>query len=119
MKRSAPLAIGNSASVHCVSPEYEKVFAPSLMRSAVDGAPEKWITSALTTLSPSTSVGTPTGISVTPQGKRHLFFNERGKHASTKVLIRSVDPGGPAINKGRSRRVRNCPCSSRKGMPPK
>src|SRR3982750_4075760 len=96
MKRSAPLAIGNSASVHCVSPEYEKIFAPSLIRSAVDGAPEKWITSALTTLSPSTSVGAPTGISITLQGKRHLFLVERGKNTSIAALIRSVEPGGPA-----------------------
>src|SRR5437762_8895893 len=103
MKRSAPFAIGNSASVHCVSPEYERILAPSLTRSAVDGAPEKWITSALTILSPSTSVGTPTGISMTLQGKRHVFRDDRGKNTSIAALIRSVEPGGPANSNGRSR----------------
>ena len=44
----------------------------------VDGAPEEWITSVLRTLIPRTSVGLPTGISVTLHPKRYSLLVELG-----------------------------------------
>ena len=85
----------------------------------IDGAPEKWITSALTTFRPRTSVGSPTGISITLQGKRYFVLEEPAKKTSSAALMRSVVPGGPANNSGRSRRLRYCPSIMRNGIPPK
>ena len=69
---------------------------PSVTRSAVEGAPEKWITSVLVTDRPSTSVGTPTGISNTVERKAPLRLRRRGEEhleRGVDALARAGRPG--------------------------
>ena len=65
-------------SIRC-RPNRRSTVRPSDRRTAVEGAPEGWMTSAVVTASPRTSLGTPGAISTTSQGKRQFVPLERGK----------------------------------------
>ena len=83
MKRSAPWAMGRSASVHSVSPEKARVRVPSETLSAVEGAPEPWITSAVVRVKGPCREVEPGSTSLTSKSNRQALLAIFGKSTST------------------------------------